>query len=138
MMIFDNSYRFVLKSRSFFFRVIFSGDFFLMSFSTHWHPDVSSSQSQKLQQRYRQKYGQENTGAGLPLAYDAVMVLADAIRRAQSLDRKKIRDALSTTKNCQGITGTITFDANGDPMNKDAVILKYENRNSVFVKSIKP
>ena len=74
----------------------------------------------------------------LPSAYDAVMVLADAIRRAQSQDREKIRDTLAATKSFQGATGTITFDENGDPVNKDAVILKFENGTSVFVKTIKP
>ncbi len=66
------------------------------------------------------------------------MVLAEAIRRAQSLDHKEIRDALAATKSFQGATGTITFDENGDPVNKDAVILKFENGISVFVKTIKP
>ena len=68
----------------------------------------------------------------------AVMVLAGAIRRAQSLKHKKIRDTLAVTKNFQGATGTITFDENGDPVNKAAVILKFEKGTSVYVKTIKP
>jgi branched-chain amino acid transport system substrate-binding protein len=66
------------------------------------------------------------------------MVLADAIRRAQSLKHKKIRDTLAVTKNFQGATGTITIDENGDPVNKDAVIMKFENGTTVFVKTLKP
>ena len=64
--------------------------------------------------------------------------MADAISRARSPDHKKIRDALAATRNFKGATGTITFDENGDPVNKDAVILKYENETSVYVKTIKP
>jgi branched-chain amino acid transport system substrate-binding protein len=45
---------------------------------------------------------------------------------------------LAATKNFQGATGTITFDENGDPVNKVAVILKFENGTSVYVKTIKP
>jgi branched-chain amino acid transport system substrate-binding protein len=66
------------------------------------------------------------------------MVLADAIHRAQSLDRQKIRDALAVTTNFQGATGAITFDQNGDPTRKDAAILKFDNGTIVFFKSFTP
>ena len=107
-------------------------------YSQHWHSKVPFPRSQQLQASYRIKYGKGIIPGFLPSAYDAVMVLADAIRRAQSLDHGKIRDTLAATKNFQGATGTITFDENGDPVNKDAVILKFENRTSVYVKTIKP
>lgn len=51
----------------------------------------------------------DNFGVATALGYDAVMVLADAIRRAGSTDRTKIRDALANTRFYKGITGTITF-----------------------------
>ena len=107
-------------------------------YSQHWHSKVPFPRSQQLQANYYCKYGTKILPKTLPTGYDAVMVLADAIRRAQSLKHKKIRDTLAATKNFQGATGTITFDENGDPVNKDAVILKFENRTSVYVKTIKP
>jgi len=107
-------------------------------YSQHWHSKVPFPRSQQLQASYNSKYGKGIIPGFLPSAYDAVMVLADAIRRTQSLDHEKIRDTLAATKNFQGATGTITFDENGDPVNKDAVILKFENGTSVFVKTIKP
>jgi branched-chain amino acid transport system substrate-binding protein len=107
-------------------------------YSAHWHTKVLFPRSQQLQANYYRKYGTKILPKTLPTGYDAVMVLADAIRRAQSLKHKKIRDTLAATKNFQGATGTITFDENGDPVNKDAVILKFENGTSVFVKTIKP
>jgi branched-chain amino acid transport system substrate-binding protein len=88
--------------------------------------------------KYRDKYGDEIIMDAFPLAYDAVMVLADAIRRAGSLDRTKIREALASTTNFQGVTGTITFDQNGEPERKDAVILKFEKGTVIFVKSVTP
>ena len=105
-------------------------------YSSHWHPDIPSAANQDLMARYRSKFGPATNN--IPLAYDAVMVLADAVRRAHSLDRKKIRDALAATQNFQGATGTISFDENGDPEDKDAVILKLEKGASVFVKTIRP
>lgn len=107
-------------------------------YSQHWHSKVPFPRSQQLQANYHRKYGTKILPKFLPTAYDAVMVLADAIRRSQSLEHKKIRDSLAATKNFQGATGTITFDENGDPVNKVAVILKFENGTSVFVKTIKP
>ncbi len=107
-------------------------------FSNHWHKDVSSSLSKRILEDYLQTYGEDSVIAKVPLAYDAVLVLADAIRRAQSLDRSKIRDALAATTNMQGATGTLTFDKNGDPENKEAAILKFEKGTVVFVKSVKP
>jgi branched-chain amino acid transport system substrate-binding protein len=107
-------------------------------YSQHWHSKVPFHRSQQLQANYHRKYGTKIIPVFLPTAYDAVMVLADAIRLAQSLKHKKIRDTLAATKNFQGATGTITFDENGDPVNKAAVILKFKNGTSVYVKTIKP
>jgi branched-chain amino acid transport system substrate-binding protein len=107
-------------------------------YSQHWHSEVPFSRSLQLQANYHTKYGKKILPGFLPSAYDAVMLLDNAIRRAQSLKPKKLRDTLATTKNFQGATGTITFDENGDPVNKDAVILKFKNGTSVYVKSIKP
>ena len=73
-----------------------------------------------------------------PLAYDAVLILADAIRRAGSSDRAQIRDALAQTKGFQGATGNIVFDNHGDPQNKEVIIMKLGKKDQVYFKSIKP
>ncbi|MBC2704078.1 ABC transporter substrate-binding protein [Desulfobacula sp.] len=107
-------------------------------YSTFWHPDVPSKKKNHLQNIYKQKYKKESTTIDAPLVYDAVMVLADAIRRADSLDRAKIREALAETKEFEGVTGPITFDEQGDPLNKPVVIIKLEKKDQVYFKSIKP
>ena len=107
-------------------------------YSQHWHSKVPFIESQHLQTNYQRKYGTNTMPDFLPPAYDAAMVLAAAIRRAQSVEHKKIRDALAATQNFKGATGTITFDRNGDPLDKVAVILKFENGTSVYVKTIEP
>ena len=73
-----------------------------------------------------------------PLTYDAVMLLADSIRRANSLDAEKIRDALAETKGFQGATGTITFDEQGDPLNKPMVIMKLGKDAPMYYKTNQP
>ncbi|MBT8357409.1 MAG: ABC transporter substrate-binding protein [Desulfobacterales bacterium] len=107
-------------------------------FSNHWHPNVASLKSQHLQKMYRKKYGKKQIRVFVPLAYDSVMLLVDAIGRAGSLKKDKIRNALAQTKNYQGATGTINFDRNGDPKNKEASIIKCEKGKFVFLKTVRP
>ena len=45
------------------------------------------------------------------LGYDSAMILADAIKRAGTTERAKLRDAIAATKDHKGITGKITLDA---------------------------
>ena len=107
-------------------------------FSNHWHMDLPTDASRRFVKDYIGRYGEKLIAASAPLAHDAVMLFEDAITRAGSLDGRMIRDALAATRDFQGITGTISFDRNGDPIDKDAVIMKYENGAIKLVKSIKP
>jgi len=52
--------------------------------------------------------------AGAATAYDAARMLFDAFRRAKSVERSAVRDALAQTKDFEGVTGNITLDANRD------------------------
>jgi branched-chain amino acid transport system substrate-binding protein len=106
--------------------------------SAPWHPDVQFEKSIHLKALYQKKYKKQISNTSQPLSYDATMVLVDAIRRANSLDRTKIRDALARTKNFQGATGNITFDEYGDPLGKEVIILKLENERRLYHKAIKP
>jgi branched-chain amino acid transport system substrate-binding protein len=67
-------------------------------------------------QKYQSRY---NAGPGpyAPYEYDAIMVVADAIKRAGAADAQKTSDALRTTKDFKGITGLINFDKTGDRVN---------------------
>lgn len=61
---------------------------------------------------YSERFGGA-PGAFSVYEYDAVKILADAITRASSTDRKEVIEALRTTR-YNGITGEISFDAKGD------------------------
>ena len=65
------------------------------------------------------------------------MLLFDAIRRADTVDRRAIRDALAATKNFDGVTGRISFDANGDPV-KQAVVMKITDGRPELLTTIAP
>jgi branched-chain amino acid transport system substrate-binding protein len=107
-------------------------------YSAHWHPDVSFPQSVHLQELYDRQYGGAIPHMNAPLNFDAVMLLADATRRAGTFDRDRIRDALAETKGFLGATGTITLDENGDPLNKPLVIMKLGKDAPTYFKTIQP
>lgn len=64
------------------------------------------------------------------LAYDAIHLLADAIKRAGSTDRKAIRDALAQAKDFPGLTGKITFTPNRDAVKSYKIV---QIKNGEFV-----
>jgi branched-chain amino acid transport system substrate-binding protein len=107
-------------------------------FSTFWHPEVLYPRNRAFLDRFNANFGEQKISAYIPLAYDAVWLLADAMRRCRSVAPENIRDALAATKNFQGATGTISFDANGDPINKGASIMKFEKDHWIFYKSFEP
>jgi len=74
----------------------------------------------KFIERFKAKYGDIQLYA--PYAYDGVMVVVDAIKRAQSADSAKILAELPKT-DYQGVTTRIQFDDNGDL--KDGAISLY-------------
>ena len=57
------------------------------------------------------------------LTYDAGRLLCAAITQAGALDRKKVRDALASIQEFQGVTGHMKFQGTCDPV-KSAVILQ--------------
>lgn len=107
-------------------------------FSTFWHPKAAYRRNRQFMTLFRASYGQSEISAYVPLAYDAVWLLADAMRRSKSLDPMKIRTALADTHDYEGATGRFSFNASGDPINKSASILKYKNDRWVFHETLQP
>jgi branched-chain amino acid transport system substrate-binding protein len=76
----------------------------------------------KFLEAYEKTYGEKPIAPFHAHAYDAYMVIANAIEKVSELDaegnlligRKKLRDAIRATKDYQGLSGKIGCDANGD------------------------
>lgn len=89
-----------------------------------FHPDASPAAAAFAAQ-FRGTYGRE-ADSFAALGYDATRLLAQALRQAGP-DRAAVRDylaAVGTGGNpaFQGVSGTIRFDANGDPVGKDFAV----------------
>jgi branched-chain amino acid transport system substrate-binding protein len=104
-------------------------------FSTPWHPNAPFPRSREFVERYRSVYGDVPISPYAPLAFDAVGVLASAVTSCNSLDRRKIRNALAATRGFSGVTGDLTFNEHRDPANKGASILKFEKGRWIFFKN---
>ena len=105
-------------------------------FTTHFAQSDPRPNVQKFVQAYKAKNGKA-PAALVAQGYDAMMILADAIKRAGSIERKKVRDALAATKNYDGMTGNITIDPNRDA-NKSAVIVQVKGADFAYLKTINP
>jgi len=69
---------------------------------------------QEYLKTYRERHKIEPDMVGAS-AYDAFMIIADAIKAAGTTDGKAVRDAIAATKDYNGLTGVIKgFDAAGE------------------------
>jgi branched-chain amino acid transport system substrate-binding protein len=86
---------------------------------------------------YRARWNNETPDAFAALGYDAVGVLADAIRRAGTTDGPRLRDALAATRDFSGATGLTTIDANRDA-SKPATIIAIRDGKLNFFETVAP
>jgi branched-chain amino acid transport system substrate-binding protein len=70
------------------------------------------------------------------MAYDAVMIIVDAMKRANSTDAAGILGALATT-NYAGISGQIAFDAKGDLKESVITLNQYKDGKVVTLEVMK-
>ena len=71
------------------------------------------------------------------LGYDAVQMLAQAIKDAGAADPVKIKDALAQIKDFVGVTGKMTIDANHNPI-KAGIIIENVDGKQVMKTRIQP
>lgn len=105
--------------------------------STHYSVDDPSPAIQSFVQEYKQRYGNLLPDAHAALAYDATRLLFDAIKRADTTEGAKLRDALAQTKDFQGVTGSISMDAHRNAV-KPAVVLKLLDVRFIYQETIQP
>ena len=105
-------------------------------FSDHFSTQNSSPIVQGFIKKYQAKYN-AMPDAMAALGYDSAMILADAIKRAGTTEGDKLRDAIAATKDYQGVTGSITLDAQRNA-SKPAVILEVKDKAFKYVATVQP
>jgi len=112
-------------------------------FSTHYAAAGAKGATKEFIDRYKKQYGYIPDDVAA-LTWDATRIVLQAIQEAGSLsgklrqDRKAIREAMSGIKSFDGITGSMKFDAQGDPI-KCAVVVRISDKGEFeFAKSVCP
>jgi branched-chain amino acid transport system substrate-binding protein len=105
-------------------------------FTNHYSPQDPRPEVQTWVGKYQAKYGGK-PDALATLAYDATLLMLEAIRRAGVDDPVKVRDALAAIRDFKSVSGSITFDANGNPV-KSVAVLQYRGGEQTFMNSIAP
>lgn len=105
--------------------------------TNHYSSGDPDDTIQNFVEKFKEKYNGKSPDAFNALGYDSVYLLADAIKRAGSLDSEKIKDALASTKDLQLVTGKVTIDENHNPI-KSATILEYKDGEQVYRAKIDP
>lgn len=112
-------------------------------FSTHYAAAGATGATKEFIEKYEQKYGYTPDDLAA-LTWDAVNIVLQAIKDGGKVDpdlkkmRTMIRDNLAAIKNFDGITGSMRFDEQGDPI-KCAVIVKIDDKGEfTFVESVCP
>jgi branched-chain amino acid transport system substrate-binding protein len=105
-------------------------------FSNHYAPDNHTPQIDKFVEAYQKEYNQVPDAPAV-LGYDAACMAIDAIKRANSFDPVKIKDALAQTKDLQLVTGSITLDKYHNPV-KSAIVMELKDGKQVYKTTINP
>jgi branched-chain amino acid transport system substrate-binding protein len=85
---------------------------------------------------YKKMYNKDLDGFGA-MGADAYFLLYDAMRRANSVEGPKVREALATTKDFHGVSGIISLGDDGNAI-KSVVINQVKDGKFVYVTSISP
>ncbi|WP_448334910.1 ABC transporter substrate-binding protein [Bellilinea sp.] len=95
-------------------------------FTNHYSPDDPRPEVVNFLKAYGDKYKDESGNPKVPdalaaLAYDAANVLLQAINDAGTTDTAKVKETLEKIT-YKGVSGTITFDANHNPIKSAALL----------------
>ena len=105
-------------------------------FTNHYSPERKDKVAEVFIERYKQKHGMV-PDALAALGYDAAMIYLQCLDKAKKPIPEEVMKVLTNLKNFKGVTGTISFDKNGDPI-KSAVILRVEKEGFKYVTTVNP
>ncbi len=105
-------------------------------FSTHVSTENPDPKIQEFIAKYKAKYNSMPDAMSF-LAYDAGLILFEAIRKAGTTNPEKVKDELAKIKDFSGVTGKITINAQRNAV-KPAVILEIKDGKFKYKETIQP
>ncbi len=97
-----------------------------------YHVNLKTKQSEQFVRRFRDCYG-GNPDAWAAQGYDAVNLLAEAVRRAKNPLPEKLASELRQLENWSGVTGKYNFDDNGALVGNPLELLRLKDGKLVPV-----
>ncbi len=105
-------------------------------FGNHYYQSDDRKVVKNFVNAYKNKYDEAPSSLAA-LGYDVVYVVKAAIEKADSFDRAKIREALASLSDFEGVTGKFSIDNNRNAR-KTISILKVQGDQFKLVQQIKP
>jgi branched-chain amino acid transport system substrate-binding protein len=105
-------------------------------FSNHYTTESTDPKTVEFVKSYKAKH-KEDPDVMAALGYDAVYLLAEAIKNAKEVNRETVREELSKIKDFAGVTGKMSMDENRNAV-KSAVVVKTVGPVYKFVTSVDP
>lgn len=108
-----------------------------ITYTDHFTDDADSEIAKNYMKSFEEKYGEKPTLAFSATAYDAALVMTEAIKTAGSTDFAAVVEAIKNS-NVEGVTGNITFDGHNDPIKSVFFTTFDADGNRVFIKRMDP
>jgi branched-chain amino acid transport system substrate-binding protein len=105
-------------------------------YANHYSHEEQRPAVQEFVKAYEERYKETPDGLAA-LGYDAGMLLFDAMKRSPSLGGKDLAAAISATKDFNGVTGTISIDAERNAT-KPAVIVQMRGGKPGYKSTVVP
>ncbi len=105
-------------------------------FTNFYSTEDKNPVSNKFVEAYKKEYGQTPDSMAA-MGYDAAYLLVDAIKRANSTEANKIREALAATKNFKSVSGDMNLNETHDAV-RGVVIIELKDGKQVYKQTIKP
>lgn len=96
-------------------------------------PDDPDPQAQAFNKKYKEKFG-EDSNSNAAAAYESVILLAEAMKKAKSITPEEIRNELEKLQNIKLPSGNFSFDpVTHNPKARSLVIIQVKDGKFTFV-----
>lgn len=105
-------------------------------FSNHYTTESTDPKTVEFVKNFKAKFN-EDADVMAALGYDAVYMMAEAMKTAKEITPDNVRAGLAGIKNFHGVTGVMTMNENRDAV-KSAVVVRVQGPDYKFVTSVSP
>jgi branched-chain amino acid transport system substrate-binding protein len=99
--------------------------------ATPWYGEKDDPKVKDFVAKFEAEYGKKPDQFAAQ-AYDALYIMAEALKNAGEADRDALRDALAEIRNFEGILGSFSFDEEGDVVMEPTVLIIKDGEFKIF------